>query len=99
MLAALSHAHGIVKELCAAQKDFVVASEKQYGSITQIVPSFNNPDTSLYTKVQAFLTEEKMQALYNKGKKEFQHELDALDVVTKEYLLAEGDFTEDDDMS
>jgi len=65
MLDALSHAHEIIKELCNAQLDFVKAYETQYGEIHKIEPSFNLPDTSLYDHVREFLTEEKMQALYN----------------------------------
>lgn len=99
MLDALSHAHEIIKELCNAQLDFLKAFEAQYGEIHAIKPTFNNPDVSLYEKVQAYLTEEKLEALYGKGKKEFQKVLDALDLETKEYLLSEGDYSEDDDTS
>ena len=99
MLAALAHAHNLIKELCNAQLDFIKAYEAQFGAIKQITPTLNNPDVSLYEKVQAYLTEEKLEALYNKGKKDFQHELDALDIETEKYLLEQGDYTEDDDTS
>ena len=98
MIAALTHAHGILKELCNAQLDFLKDYEKQFG-IKEIIPTFNNPDTSLYTKVQAFLTDTKLQELYGKGKKEFQHVLDVFDEETKAYLISEGDYSEDDDTS
>ncbi len=99
MLKALSYAHGLVKELCNAQLDFVVDYEKQFGAITKIEATLNNPDVSLYEKVQAFLTEEKLETLYNTGKKDFQLALDRLDQETEEYLLAEWDYTEEDDTS
>jgi len=99
MLDALSFAHGIVKELCSAQLDFLKAFETQYGKIESIQPSFNNPDTSLYEKVQIFLTDKKLEALYGKWKKDFQKVLDTLDIETKQYLLSEWDYSEDSDTS
>lgn len=98
MLEALSYAHGLIQELCKAQLDYIADYEKQFG-IKQIEPTFNNPDVSLYEKVQAYLTEEKLEVLYGKGKKEFQHELDTLDELTKQYLLDEWDYGEEDDTS
>lgn len=88
MLAALTYAHGIIKELCSAQEDFLKDYEARFG-IKKIEATFNNPDTSLYSKVQAFLTDEKLEALYGKGKKEFQQVLDSFDEETKQYLLSE----------
>jgi len=99
MLAALSHAHGLVKDLCNAQLDFIADYEKQFGDIRKIEPTLNNPDVSLQEKVGAYLTEEKLEALYNKGKKDFQKELDGLDEETKNYLLEQGDYSEEDDTS
>ena len=99
MLDALSYAHNLVVEMCNAQLDFLKAFTTQYGEIEQIEPSFNNPDVSLYEKVQAFLTDDKLEALYWKWKKEFQKVLDNLDIETKEYLMAEWDYTEDSDTS
>lgn len=99
MLDALSYAHELIKELCNAQLDFIANYEKQFGKITQIQATLNNPDISLYEKVQSFLTEEKLQTLYNVGKKDFQKSLDTLDEQTKEYLLKQGDYSEEDDTS
>jgi len=99
MLAALTHAHNLVKKLCNAQLDFITAYEKQFGEIKKIEPTLNNPDVSLYEKVQDYLTEEKLETLYNKGKKDFQYELDNLDKETEKYLLEQGDYSEDDDTS
>jgi len=99
MLSALAYAHSIVQELCKAQLDFLQAFEKQFGVIETIIPTLNNPDTSLYEKVQDFLTEEKLEALYRKGKKEFQKVLDTFDIETKEFLISEGYISEDDDTS
>ena len=99
MLAALAHAHALVQELCKAQLDFIADYEKQFGKIIKIEATLNNPDVSLYEKVQAYLTEDKLEALYNKGKKDFQHELNNLDEETKNYLLETGDYWEDDDTS
>jgi len=49
-------------------------------------PSFNLPDSSLYAEVEKFLTMERLEVLYNKGKKEFQKALDTLDIEVTEYL-------------
>ncbi len=83
MLDWLEFSHKIIKELCNAQIDFISDYKKQFG-IPEIVATFNNPDISLYEVVKEFLTEEKLECLYNKGKKEFQNELDNLDIETKE---------------
>lgn len=96
MLDALTHAHQIVIELCNAQLDFMKDFEKQFGIPTPKIV-YNLPDTTLYHKVQAFLTDSKLETLYNKGKKEFQHELDTLDVEVTEFLKTEGDIKEDGD--
>ena len=94
MLAALEYSHGLIKELCTAQNDFIALYEKQFG-ISKIEPTLNLPDMEKYTEVQAFLTLENLDCLYNKGKKEFQAELDKLDVQVAEFLL----LWEDDDKS
>lgn len=88
-----------MKDLCNAQLDFIANYEKQFGEIRKIVPTLNNPDVSLYEKVKAYLTEDKLETLYNKGKKDFQKELNSLDEETKKYLLETGDYTQEDDTS
>ncbi len=99
MLDALTYAHSLVKDLCNAQLDFLKNYEKQFGKIKKIQATLNNPDLSLQEKVSKFLTEEKLEVLYNKGKKDFQYELDKLDEETKEYLLEQGAYWEEDDTS
>lgn len=86
MLSALEYAHNLVKDLCNAQLDFIAEYEKQFGEIKKIEATLNNPDVSLYEKVQSYLTEEKLETLYNKGKKDFQHELNTLDEEVTEHL-------------
>ena len=86
MLDALKYAHTIIKELCEAQIDFATFYEKQFW-IEQLQAMYNTPDESLYAEVQKFLSDEKLQVLYNKWKKEFQKELDALDIEVKKYLV------------
>lgn len=54
------------------------------------MPTYNLPDLEQYEAVKAFLTKEKLECLYNKGKKEFQHELDALDLEVTEYLISQN---------
>lgn len=87
MMSSLKYAHDIIKEFCNAQIDFVKLCETVYGKNT-IKEFYNLPDETLYEKVAEFLTEEKLQSLYNVGKKEFQHVLDAMDLEVRDYLLA-----------
>ena len=87
MLAGLEFAHNIVKDICNAQIDFIADYKKQFW-IPEITATFNNPDISLYETVKEFLTEDKMEVLYDKGKKEFQKELDKLDIEVREFLAS-----------
>ena len=98
MLKTLAFGHDVIKEICAAQTDFIADFEKQFG-IPEFTPTFNNPDVSLYEKVKEFLTIEKLDAIYNKWKKWFQDELDKLDEEVKEFLVAEKLVEEDADLS
>jgi len=86
MLGGLEYAHKLIKEICEAQKDFVAMCKKVYGE-TEIKSFYNLPDESLYGEVEKFLTEEKLEVLYGKGKKEFQYALDMLDDEVKDYLV------------
>ncbi|MCD5385146.1 polyribonucleotide nucleotidyltransferase [Candidatus Gracilibacteria bacterium] len=94
MLKGLEFAHKIVKDICNAQIDFITDYKEQFG-IPEIVATFNKPDESLYDIVKEFLTAEKMEVLYDKGKKEFQKELDKLDIETREYLASKGHIIEE----
>ncbi len=85
MLDALKYSHKIIKDICEAQKDFIKLYEKEFG-IEEVKATLNTPDDSLYSEVRDFLTAEKMDSIYNKGKKEFQKELNNLDILTREYL-------------
>jgi hypothetical protein len=98
MLKTLTRAHEIVKELCSAQLDFMKAFEAQFGIPTPKIV-YNLPDETLYDIVSDFLTEAKLEILYNTGKKDFQHGLDTLDIEVKNYLLEAGHVAEDADMS
>ena len=98
MLKTLEFGHSVVKEICNAQNDFISDFEKSFG-IPEFIPTFNNPDTTLYSKIKDFLTLEKLDAIYNKWKKEFQNELDKLDEEVKEFIIKEWLAWEDDDLS
>ena len=86
MVKALEKSHEIIKKICEAQNDFVENYEKNFG-IEKTQAFYNVPDDSIYSEVKAFLTDDKMDVLYNKAKKEFQAELDNLDVLVREFLL------------
>ncbi len=89
MLKTLEVAKKIIDELCKAQIDFIDLYKKQFG-IPEVEVFFNKPDESLYEKVKEFLTIEKLECLYNKWKKEFQNQLDKLDLEVREYLDEKG---------
>lgn len=85
MMKALSFAFEIIKEMCHAQNAFIAAYKAQFG-IAEVKCFYNLPDETAYDKVEAFLTDEKLEVLYGLGKKEFQYALDALDVEVREYF-------------
>ena len=87
MLAGLEFAHKVIKDICNAQLDYIADYKKAFG-IPEVEATFNNPDVSLYEVVKEFLTADKLEVLYEKGKKEFQKELDKLDVETRDFLAS-----------
>lgn len=89
MLDAIAYSHEIIKQICEVQWDFVQAYEERFG-IEKLEGTYNIPDESLYDIVKEFLTEEKLESLYNKSKKDFQKELDILDLQVADYLLETG---------
>ncbi len=89
MIDALEYSHKIIKEICEVQNDFIKNYEESFW-IEKIIPVFNKPDESLYGLVKEFLTKEKMEVLYDKGKKEFQKELDNLDIEVRDFLDEKG---------
>ena len=98
MIKTLEFAHEIIKQLCNAQNDFINLYKKKF-SIKQITPVFNNPDESLFKKVKNFLTAEKLECLYDKWKKEFQTELDNLDIEVKKFLISEWLVSKEDNLN
>jgi len=85
MMVGLEFAHNIIKDICKAQIDFTDAYKKSFW-IPELQATYNNPDLSLYDTIKEFLTEEKLEVLYEKWKKDFQHELDNLDLETRDFL-------------
>lgn len=98
MLETLQRAHEIIIELCQAQENYLNVYGQTFGE-SYIEAQYNLPDETLYEMVAAFLTEEKLSALYNTGKKEFQTVLDSFDAQVKEFLIEEGKITPEDDSS
>jgi len=85
MMSGLEYSHKIIKDICIAQIDYIEEYKKIFG-IKEVEATYNNPDVSHYELVKEFLTEEKLECLYEKGKKEFQKELDNLDFEIKEFF-------------
>ncbi len=98
MLDWLEFAHRVVKNICNAQIDYIDAYKKQFW-IPQLEVTFNNPDMSLYELTKDFLSQEKLEKLYDLWKKEFQKELDKLDIELKELFLEKNLITQEDDSS
>jgi len=85
MMKALEFAFEIIKEMCHAQIVFISAYKAQFG-IQEVKCFYNLPDETAYDKVEAFLTDEKLEVLYELGKKEFQYALDTLEIEVKEHF-------------
>ena len=86
MLDALAKSHEIIKKIIEAEKDYLALYKDKYW-IPEPKVVYNLPNANIYSEIKEFLTEEKLEVLYDKGKKEFQKELDNLTDLTKEYLL------------
>lgn len=86
MLDALAKSHEIIKKIIEAEKDYLALYKDKYW-IPEPKVVYNLPNADIYSEIKEFLTEEKLEVLYDKGKKEFQKELDNLTDLTKEYLL------------
>lgn len=86
MLDALAKSHEIIKKIIEAEKDYLALYKDKYW-IPDPKVVYNLPNANIYSEIKEFLTEEKLEVLYDKGKKEFQKELDNLTDLTKEYLL------------
>lgn len=85
MMEGLKFAFNIIKEFCNAQNDFIKDYKKQFWN-AEIKHYYNLIDESLFNRVAEFLTDEKLESLYWLGKKDFQHQLDKLDLETREFL-------------
>jgi len=78
MMSTLEYAKTLIDAMCHAQNDYIADFKKSFG-ISEVTATYNKIDETLYEHVQKFLTEEKCEALYEKGKKEFQAVLDTFD--------------------
>lgn len=85
MMKALEKSHEIIKQICEAQLDYMLYFKKLFG-IAEPEISYNLPNEELYKIIKNYLTEDKLDVLYDKWKKDFQQELDKLDVEVKEYV-------------
>ncbi len=88
MMKSLEFAHGIIKTICKAQLDFIADYEKNYW-ICKVKEFYNKPDETLYSNIQKFLTKEKLDALYETWKHEFQETLNKFDEEVKDFLINE----------
>lgn len=97
MLKSLEYAHSLIKELCNAQNDYIWEYKKIFWT-PEVKIFYNNPDLELYKEVKEYLTENKLESLYWKWKKEFQAVLDNLDLEIRDYLLSKNLVEENSDL-
>lgn len=88
MMKSLEFAHKIIKQLCEAQIDYIKEYKDRFG-ICEVKESYNKPDETLYSNVKEYLTEEKLNSLYETWKHEFQEVLNRFDVEVKDFLINE----------
>lgn len=85
MMDALKYAFSLIQELCQAQTDFVSLYKDAFG-IPNLQGTYNIPDESLFTQVQAFLTSDKLDTFYGLGKLDFHAQLTKLEDETKTHF-------------
>ncbi|MDR2640296.1 MAG: hypothetical protein LBC61_03010 [Candidatus Peribacteria bacterium] len=61
----MEKSHEIIKKICLAQNDFVEEFKKLFG-IPSVKVVYNLPDEELYKVIKDYLTEDKLERLYNK---------------------------------
>lgn len=79
------YAQKVLAELAAAQKDFIALVNAKY-PITNIDLAIKSGIAGLEEKVFAQLSPEKIEALYDTGKIDFHHKLEALEASVKTAL-------------
>lgn len=94
MMSWLKFAFELIKSLSNAQNDFIEDYKKIFW-ISDIKAFYNLPDETLYEKVAEYLTDAKLESLYWLWKKDFQNELDKLDLEVKEFLWVNEDNAQD----
>lgn len=96
VLKAFDYAHAIIKEICNAQIDFVANYSKVHPLPSKSKLVVVSLSKELYTKIEGYVTEDKMTPLYYVSKTEFHEELHKLSEEVKVWLW----YTEDtQDMS
>ncbi len=86
MMSGLEFSHKIIKELCAAQIDYIWEYKTNFG-IQEVKCFYNLPDETLFDKVCEYLTEDKLEVLYGLGKIEFHKALVKIEEEVEAYLL------------
>ncbi|MCK9272763.1 polyribonucleotide nucleotidyltransferase [Candidatus Gracilibacteria bacterium] len=85
VLKAFEFAHGIIKELCKAQLDFVA----NYSLVHPLPKSkiiIKTLSETLYKKIEGYITEDKMTPLYYVSKMDFHEEMHNLSTDVKNWL-------------
>ncbi len=93
LMRAFEFAHGVVREICAAQLDFVAEYKKTH-EIREFTFDKLQPIEGLKEKVYAHLSPEILEPLYFKGKLEFHDQLEELNAIVLEKLGYAGDTAE-----
>jgi polyribonucleotide nucleotidyltransferase len=93
MVKAFEYAHGIIKDLCNAQKDFLAEYTRIHAlPATEITVVDTDPE--VIEKVKNIVTEDEIKALYNLGKLEFHDAMHDLVEVTAIKIATEKTLSE-----
>lgn len=90
MVRAFEFAHKVIRELIAAQTDFITVYSSVH-SLPEVILSVKAIDQSLFERVDHYITNEKIENLYHVGKTEFHDRLVMLETEVKIALGYTGD--------
>ncbi len=86
MIRAFEYAHGIIRELCEAQNDFIALYKKSY-DFSPVSLVLGTRDPAVIEEVHTLVTGDMIQALYGLGKLEFHDALHDLFEATKAKMI------------
>jgi len=86
---ALEYAYKIIKDICIAQEDYFENYKKLFG-FKQLKAEYKTSNYSFYSLISEYLSENKLEILYNNWKKEFHDNLTLLHKELKDFLISKN---------